>query len=464
MSLPLPIESYDNPPSTTADLINCFPEALPQGAKAPIVLSRSPGISTWATVGTGPIHGMLFALGALFVVSGTRLYRVDEAGTATELGVIGTVSGTDGIDMDANTDSVVVVNNPNAFYWNGTVFGQITDVDFTSRGAADVEFINNYLLFREPDSGRFFGADLGTATDFDSLQFATAEASPDELVGMKVDHVQVILFGEKSVEVWDNTGSSGFPFARAINGYVEIGCFNGRSVAKLDNSVVWLANDYTVRRLDGVTPVRISQHAVESSLQNATISTAQGYSYSQGGHLFYVLSFNEVTWVYDATTGKWHKRQTYGYDRWNAACHANAFGLELVGSAVDNKIGSLRKDVFTEWGDVQRMQWSYQPIYTDGRRAFHSELEMGMKVGVGLTTGQGSDPLMMLEYSDDSGRTWVSLPNKSIGAIGRYRDKVKWDRLGSTNSARVYRGAVSDPVEVQITNTQVRVSGGRIGY
>ena len=49
---------------------------------------------------------------------------------------------------------------------------------------------------------------------------------------MKVDHVQPIMFGKKSVEIWDNTGSAGFPFGRAINGYVEIGCFNGKSIAK----------------------------------------------------------------------------------------------------------------------------------------------------------------------------------------------------------------------------------------
>lgn len=459
-ALALPLESYDKTPSTTAQLVNCFIEQLPPGAKAPVLLSRSPGIASWTTVGTGPIYGMLAALDSLFVVSGTKLYEVNEFGSATELGDIGAVSGTSGIDMDANTDSVVVVNEPNAFYWNGTTFGQITDPDFTSRGAGDVEFINNYLLFREPNSGRFFGADLGTATDFDSLSFATAEASPDRLVGMITDHVQEILFGTRSVEIWDNTGISGFPFERAINGYVEIGCFNGRSIAKLDNSVVWLANDYTVRLLNGVTPVRISQHGIEKLIQDATISTAQAFSYSQGGHLFYVLSFNEVTVVYDATTKMWHERQTYGYDRWNVSSHASVYGLELVGSSNTNAIGSLRSDVYTEFDNTQRMSWQYQPVYNEAKRAVHDRIEVVLKTGVGLTTGQGSDPSMMLDYSDDSGMTWRSLPNKSIGPIGEYRKRVHWERCGSTNSARVYRGAISDPVEVQMVDTQINVRGG----
>lgn len=454
----LPIESYENPPSTTAKLLNCFIEQLPPDAKAPSLLSRSPGISTWATVGTGPIYGMLPALESLFVVSGSKLYEVDSGGTATELGSVGAIAS---IDMARNTDSVVVVNTPNAYYWNGSAFAQITDADFTSRGATQVEFVDNYLLFLEPTSGRFFGADLGSASSFDALNFATAEAVPDNLIGMKVDHRQVILFGTESIEIWENTGVSGFPFERVINGFVEIGCFNGNSIAKVDNSVMWLANDYTVRRLDGVTPVRISHHGVEASIQNATISTAQAFGYSQGGHLFYVLSFNEVTWVYDATTQKWHERGTYGFDRWTAGAHASVYGYELVGSTENGSIGILDKSVYSEWGSTQRAHWVYQPVYAEGRTAFHDRLEIICKTGVGVTTGQGSDPQLMLDYSDDGGITWTSLPNKSLGPLGQYRKKVEWRALGSSPQ-RVYRGAVSDPVEIQIVDTVLDVRGGRV--
>ena len=80
--IPLPIEDYDLTPSSTAKLINCFIEQLPEDAKAPTLLSRAPGIPIWQTVGTGPIYGVLDALDYLFVVSGTKLYRVDQFGSA----------------------------------------------------------------------------------------------------------------------------------------------------------------------------------------------------------------------------------------------------------------------------------------------------------------------------------------------------------------------------------------------
>jgi hypothetical protein len=460
MRFPLPIAStrLNSRPSSTARLLNCYAEKLPPDAKSGVLLTRSPGVVAWTTVGNGPIHGMFATMGSLFVVSGTKLYEVDVNGTATELGDIGTVGN---LDMDSNGSTLVVVNEPNAYYWDGTTFGQITDADATSRGFADVEFVDNWLLFREPNSGRFFAADLGSATAFDALNFATAEGFPDDLVGLKVDHRQVMLFGSETVELWSNTGVAGFPFERAINGYLEIGCLNGRTVAKQDNSVLWLADDYTVRRLEGTTPMRVSSHSVEQSIVNATIASGRAYAYSQDGHLFYVLTFPEVTWVYDATTQEWHERQTYGADYWHPHCHAQAYGYELVGDATSNKVGYLDPLTYTEWSNTIRMEWTYQPVYAEQRLAFHDRLEVVLETGVGLVTGQGSDPQMMLDYSNDGGQTWAALATKDIGAIGRYDTRVVWNRLGSARQ-RVYRASVSDPIPVNVTDTQIEVRGGRV--
>jgi hypothetical protein len=458
MRFQLPIAStrLRSRPSSTARLINCYAELLPQDAKNSILLSRSAGTTSWTTVGNGVIHGMHAALSSLFVVSGTKLYKVNSAGSATELGDIGTVGN---LDIDSNGSSVVVVNEPDAYYYDGTTFGQITDADFTSRGAADVEFVDNWLLFREPDSGRFFGADLGSATSFDALNFATAEGFPDDLVGLKVDHRDVMLFGSKTVELWTNTGIAGFPFERTINGLIEIGCLNGRTVAKQDNSVFWLADDYTVRRLEGTTPQRISTHAVEQSIVDATISAGRAFAYSQDGHLFYVLTFPEVTWVYDATIQAWHERQSYGYDYWRAWSHAQAYGYELVGDVTSNKVGILDPEAYTEWSSTLVASWTYQPIYAEQRVAFHDRLEIVLETGVGLTSGQGSDPQMMLDYSNDGGQTWTALGTRDIGPMGRYDTRVVWSRLGSSRQ-RVYRASVSDPIPVNVTDTIVEVRGG----
>jgi hypothetical protein len=399
------------------------------------------------------------ALGYLWVVSGSELYRVDSNATSTLIGNVGLSSR---VDIANNITTIVVVNQPNAYYYDTTTstFGPISDPDFTARGASDVEFLDNYLLFTEPNSGRFFGSDVGSATSFDSLNFATAEGSPDNLVGLKVDHRQVLLLGEETIEVWELAGGGGFPFVRAANGYIEQGCFNGRTAARQDNTVFWLAPDYTVRRLDGITPVRVSQTGIEQALGSVTVGSGRGFSYSQEGHLFYVLQFAEGTFVYDATTKEWHERETYGYPYWLAWSNAQFAGLELVGDVSSNRIGYVSPTTYADWGTTQRMEWTYQPVYAEANRAFHDRLEVVMETGVGLTSGQGSDPEIMMDVSDDGGRTWQALPNKKIGRIGEHNQRVFWNQLGSSYD-RVYRGAISDPVKATIIDTQLEARGAR---
>jgi hypothetical protein len=397
----------------------------------------------------------------MYVVSGGSLYAVDSTPSATLLGSVGAVPTPSEIDIDTNVDSVVGVNPPDAYYYDGSTFGQITDSDFTDRGAGDVEFIDNFMAFREPDSGRWFVADLSSVTSFDALNFATAEGSPDTLVGMKSDHDQMLLFGERTVEIWQNTGVSGFPFERVSNGLVEQGCLNGRTVAKADQSVFWVAEDFTVRRLDGVTPVRVSTHAIEQWLRSVTTLSLRGYSYVQEGHVFYVLTAPEGAFFFDITTQLWAERQSYGYDTWRWGWPTAFAGNVVVGSTTRNVLATLDPEVYAELGDTQRAEWTYQPVVADGARAYHDRLEMVFESGVGLTSGQGSDPEVMLSLSDDGGQTWLALPNKKIGKIGQYRNRCVWHGLGSSRQ-RVYRAAVSDPVKLFLTDTLLEVRMGRL--
>lgn len=458
--LNLPVHSYKlrSAVASPARLVNCYPEALPPDAKTRMILTRAPGITELVAPGNGPIRGLHSAFGDLFVVSGGELYRISRTGAQTPLGLIG---GSGGVSMSHNTDYVVVVAEPNAYYSDGsTIDGalQITDPDFTARGAKYVKFVDNFMLFLEPDTGRFFWADLGSATSFDSLNFATAEGSPDNLVGIEVDHRQVLLMGEETGEIWQFDGET---FVRAINGFFEIGCFNGDTLAKLDNSIFWLASDYTIRRLNGVTPQRVSTHAVEQFLTTVDMTTARAFSYTQDGHVFYVITFSTGCWAYDATTGEWAERASYPNDYYVWKFQASAHGREYVGDSLSNSVGYFDPTNYTENGEVQLMEWTYQPVYAENKRAIHDRLEIVLETGVGLVTGQGSDPEIMLEYSDDGGRTFQSLPNRKIGALGEYETQVVWNNCGSSGN-RVYRGSISDPVKAVISDTILDARGGRV--
>lgn len=476
MRLSPPIYSYEHRsrPFSTARLLNCYPEVMPPGSPYPVVLMRSQGSKDWSSAGSGSIKGLWQAeigfstgrLDRLYAVSGRKLYSLDSAGSAALIGDIGTPNN---IDFDYNNDSLVIVNEPNAYYYDGTTFAQITDPDFTSRGAGNVAFLENFLLFREPDSDRMFGADLGSVTDFDALNFVNADSNPDNLLGGIAIDRNYVAFGKQTTEFYTNTGASGFPFERIINATSQVGLAAENLYGICFDIVYFIADDLTVRRLDGNQPVRVSTHAIEQKLQSEfTLSSGEAFSFWYEGHFFMGFSFDEGTIVYDAVTLQWHERQSYNLNYWRFGHMARFAGKWLAGDRDSNEIVELDTKTFNEAvndpnmaSNVQVMEWTYQPIYAEGVRAFHDRFEVRFEAGVGLTTGQGSDPKIMMEYSDDGGRTWRALPTRTLGKKGEYRDRAVWHNLGSSRQ-RVYRGSVSDPVAVYIGDTLAEVRGGRL--
>ena len=72
---------------------------------------------------------------------------------------------------------------------------------------------------------------------------------------------------------------------------------------------------------------------------------------------------------------------------------------------------------------------------------------MDIEAGVGISVGQGTDPQWMLRSSKDGGRTYTARQLwKSAGAIGQYRTRLRWLRLGQARE-RVFELTTTDPVK-----------------
>jgi hypothetical protein len=122
------------------------------------------------------------------------------------------------------------------------------------------------------------------------------------------------------------------------------------------------------------------------------------------------------------------------------------------------KVGYLDTSTYTDWDDTQRLEATFPQVYSGGDRVFHQSFEIMAETGVGLVTGAGSDPQITLEMSDDSGRTWRTAATKSLGLLGEYRSRVRWERLGSSRD-RVYRVSISDPVKVVLADATLVANG-----
>jgi hypothetical protein len=90
------------------------------------------------------------------------------------------------------------------------------------------------------------------------------------------------------------------------------------------------------------------------------------------------------------------------------------------------------------------------------RRVRHVAAQLAMETGVGLSSGQGSDPQVMLRWSDNGGHTWGNEHWVSAGQIGQYKARALWRRLGQSRN-RVYEVSISDPVKVALLDLYLNV-------
>lgn len=450
-------------------MINMFPEILAEGKEA-AWLQRAPGLRLLATVGVGPIRGLWTFDGVGYVVSGNRLYSIDTNWTAT---LRGTITGTGPVSMaDNGTQMFIACNGPSYIYNASTqVLAQITDPDFP--GAVTVGYIDGYFVFNEPNSQKIWVTALLDGTSVDPLDFASAEGSPDGVVGLIVDHREVWVFGTNSVEVWYDSGASDFPLQRIQGAFNEIGCAATYSLAKLDNGVFWLGADARGRgivyRANGYTGQRISTHAVEWHIQSyGTIDDAIAYTYQQDGHAFYVLTFPtaQKTWVYDVAANAWHERASGNENQYRHRSNCQmAFNNEIVvGDYVNGNIYAFDLTVFSDNGDLQKWQRSWRALpqgQNNLRRTAQHSLQIDLESGTGLNLGQGSDPQVMLRWSDDGGHTWSNEHWSPMGKIGEYYRRVFFRRLGMTLKIRdrVYELSGTDPVKIALLGAELQASG-----
>lgn len=441
--------------------VNCYVEMDNASDRAPVALYGTPGTVLWLTLPTYPVRGCISAGTSAYFVAGNTVYKVASDYSYTVLGTIGTSAGE--VGLASNGQQIIIVDGSAGYLVSIPLntLSTITDTDFPN-GVKRCTYQDGYFIVSAKDGSPSFWINT-TAYDgaaWDALDFASAEGAPDNTIGIISDHRELWLFGDQSAEVWVNTGSTDFPFQRSGNTFIEHGCAAGGTVAKADNTVFWLGADDRgkgiVWRANGYTPMRISTHALEFAISNYTLSDAFAFTYQQEGHIFYVLTFptDGATWVYDAATQVWHERAwrnptTGDLGRWRANCYTTYNGIPLVGDWENGNVYSLDMSAYTDNGDPLVRIRASQTAENLQERIFFSCLQVDMETGVGTSTGQGSDPQLMLRWSNDGGHTWSSQKTVSVGQIGEYGARARFNRLGAGRN-RVWEISMSDPVKFAV--------------
>ena len=325
------------------------------------------------------------------------------------------------------------------------------------------------------------GVDAGAAV-WDPLSIVPADLNSDPITALTVRQGDIWAHGPNSYQIFVTTNDPDAPLQYAPGSGVEIGTNAPLTVTNIGADIFWLGSNAAGRNkvFIGVNynAVRISTHAIESSLDklNELTDFAYAFSYVENGHTFYVLSVPAgtytfegteryspgITFVYDTLTNMWHRRASRNpltgvLGVWQTKFCVFAWGKLVVGNTEWSTIMELRNDVYVDYdpttvSGTKPITREYTgPVFFSGMQEFIlDEFTWDILTGHGPLNGQSDNPVASLYISYDSGNTFEHAGTESLAKTGNYGKQVRFNGLGAS------RGIV---VRIQITENLQFMAG-----
>lgn len=442
--------------------VNLFPEMNQEDSEVPVTHYQTPGLRRLASAPVTDIwRALYFATNlVLYGVVGQSVYRINDDWSLQLLGTIASL-GRNTISMMDNGAHIILVDGTSSGWTielSTDTLAPIVDPNFL--GGDFVQYIDTFFVLNVPGTREFYQSDSNAIT-FPNLS-ATKTGAPDLLIGLKVNHLDVWLLGQRTAEIWSNAGTPGFPFQRVPGVFIEHGCVAKYSIASYGVQIFWLSQDNNGQALvlmgTNYQVANITTPAISWEISKYdVISDAIGFVYQQGNHVFYVLTFprENKTWCYDLSTKLWHERvyldQNGGENRIRANCTAFAYGENVVGDYQNGRLYALDERVFTDDGAPIPRRRGFPHVSSGGNVTYHAQFIANIEVGtIGSDVGNPTPPpwnfwpgspanmpMITLRWSDTRGASWGEPVEMPLGAAGEYLVSPSWRDLGMARD-RVY--------------------------
>ena len=421
-----------------AEIINLYGELDDKGMYKTV--RRCEGLTLFATLPLGPVRSnLLVNAGYIYVVSGTTLYRVNSSGTVTTLGVVG---GAGKAKLSANSipgdSQILVLNGSGAGYIYTDAGGvvAISDADFFS--SSSVAILSERFWFARDNTNEFFGSDVSDGTAYNPLTFGSADEAPDDVVALMAKKSALWVLGSDNTQYFQTFTDATFPLRDVRGATKEWGIIAKDSLAEVNDSFAFLADDRTVRMIKGTQMVEISDLSFNLKVKGngtttfpgfSTVSDAYGFFVDGPVHSIYYITFptEGYTWGFDVNTGAPHRRESEGVGYWRVNS-AVKFGVQIIcGDNVDGKLWVLDPDSRNENGTLIRTTL-ITPSISFPTNVTIPLIELDMEVAE--TTDPTATPEMMIYYTKDGGNTWVNKGRITVGNFGQHNIRVPLRQFG----------------------------------
>lgn len=451
--------------------VNWYVEPIQSAAaQSSPALYPTPGVTALVTASHTGTRGIGVAGDRAFCVIGTGYYEILNTWTLSLIGTVAQDSNPATISYSGQSGGQVFITSGGNGYCHtlsSGAFAQVLTGDATMGGMLNARF----LAFNV-NTGTVRLSDLNDGLTWDPTLFFQRSQAPDPWQAMVVSQSEVWMIGQSTGEVWYDAGLYPQPFAARPGAVFPWGTVAPFSVGLSGSIVTWLARSPngvgSMVAASGYTPQAISTFAVDTALagylRTSQIDDAEILTYEQAGHAFAVWNFPAAgaSWAFDFTTGLWHERASWDsalgrYKVWAPRVHGLVHGVNVVG---DRMTGTLHRLCTTCGSDVggapiRRLRVG-PPLWAEsGARLVMSSFELIMETGIGLASGQGSDPEVMLRMSQD-GQTWSAERPASAGRMGEYRRRVRWSRCGSSDRLMFPEVTVTDPVPWRLSAADIQ--------
>lgn len=398
--------SNPNRNDTQGTLVNCYAENLGTENEAQWALYACDGFEAFSTLtgaGVGVVRGWLnLDDTSLITVAGSRINSVSTLGVATDLGALST-TGTAYLARNRKTPNaqVAIVTSDGLFriVENGVVTTPSVDPDIPTFNS--VCGTDGYLIFT-CESGEWFISSIDEGGTIDDLEFAQANTNPDNATLGIVRGRDVLICGPKSVEAYQNTGQTDFPFERVTS--IDIGLAYPPAAVNVSavvddttqDTVIFPANNSDgayagVMILAGYQAKKISTPDVDRCIRDETDkSSLRAYTRVDNGHVMYVLTGSTFTREYNCDTGAWCQRKSSGLSVYRCVAGITFNGQQILADCAT--------------GTLYRQSHSLIPA---------------------------SASTVALRHSNTNGSTWISRSAKAVGTTGQSK-VLRWHALGQS--------------------------------
>ena len=438
----------------SARLINAYAEQNEPDAKAPYAIYAAPGLTRFDSASyTGAARGLIeLNSNALIAFLGNQIVQFDQGGVDM---LVGTLVGSGPLHLARNrrsTPQIGIITAAGQYHiLSGGSINQVSDSDLPTPNS--ITYLKGVFIYGIVD-GRIYCSDVEDGTSIQGDAFGTARSDSSDLRTVKAHAGFLYVFKAEGAEIWqaDPSLASEAFFFSPVQQDIDIGCLAPHSVVSLARGLVWVDDDGIVRYGRDGAAQRISNHTIERDIEDLTRSQAmaiEGFTYTFQGHEIYAISSARWTHQYDATSGRWNERKSYGLNRWQATGCEAFNGKYIVGNVSDGRLFMIDPGTHTEGGENLVMEIWCGQSHRFPHRMTGDSVYLDVVAGVGQASGgdHATDPKVMIDYSDDGGAVFEREREKPLGAIGQRKKRVKWDKWGLIEEqGRIWRFRASAPV------------------